>query len=54
MEKDNTRTMTFRAPAEIWKFLRQMSLDKEESVNSILLKCVMRLKNNHEKSVDKK
>jgi hypothetical protein len=52
MEK--IKTMNIRLPFNDWKFLRQISTDKEISINKIICDRIMEMRKKHEKQLTQK
>jgi hypothetical protein len=50
-QEEKCKMMTFRAPLSVWKFLKQLSLETETSVNEIMLRSIENIKKNHEKKL---
>lgn len=45
----STKVLTIRMPKELWYFLRKTSLEKEISMNEIVLRCLNKYKEKKEK-----
>lgn len=52
MEK--LKAITVRLPKETWRYLREVSTYREQSINAIMIELIEEMKKNNKKIVDKK
>lgn len=53
MKKESAgKAFNLRISKEMWVFLKRLSIEQEESMNEIIIRCLEKLKKNKEKSVD--
>jgi predicted HicB family RNase H-like nuclease len=50
--KSEIKAFNVRMPRQTWKFLKELALRQELTMNEIILKCVNKLEKKHEKIVD--
>ena len=42
ISNENIKSFSCRMPRDLWKFLRTASLEQEESMNDIIIRCVQK------------
>lgn len=43
------KTFNVRVPVELWKFLKRLSMEKEVSMNSLIIESLAKMKKKYEK-----
>ena len=53
MDNQKIKIITLRLPLELWKYTHKASIDREMSVNALVIDCLKKYQSNREKRLEK-
>jgi hypothetical protein len=53
MDNQKIKIITLRLPLDLWKYTHKVSIDREMSVNSLVIDCLKKYQSNREKRLEK-